>query len=344
MRQLNEIETNLLLACAADGAVRVWRSYLHAGQQRMATAFQAVPIHQPPMPCIRPAAYALAPSLAALYAAGGSHPDVVSRWDMVTEMSSHSIGVRTSSAAAGAPAAVERLSTASEDPHLLLAACSDRMLRLYDIRAPSAAPALTMQAGRSAPVGLVYEPAGQVARAVLACADGDIHALDLRAAGGGEEPASAFAYASASSSSAELRSFRALGTSRDTPPGGGAGGPGPTSQPRAERLTALAAHPHARLLATGSSWQEVRVYMHDGTPVSTVRPRTDGRVGATTALAWHPYNVYLGVGGRDSTAWVFPYEGQPNTAATSEASAASLASSRALSAMSSRSSYAGSVA
>ena len=31
-RQLNEAESNLLLACAADGGVRVWRNYLTKGE------------------------------------------------------------------------------------------------------------------------------------------------------------------------------------------------------------------------------------------------------------------------------------------------------------------------
>jgi hypothetical protein len=32
-RQLNEAESNLLLACAADGGVRVWRNYLTRGRR-----------------------------------------------------------------------------------------------------------------------------------------------------------------------------------------------------------------------------------------------------------------------------------------------------------------------
>ena len=88
LRQLNEAESNLLLACASDGAVRVWRSYLHSGNQRLATAWQAVPMRQPAAPVPWSACYALADATRHywLYAAGGSHPDVLQRWDLHSEM------------------------------------------------------------------------------------------------------------------------------------------------------------------------------------------------------------------------------------------------------------------
>lgn len=38
--QLNELHNGLLMACAADGSVRVWRNYTLRGQQRLATAWQ----------------------------------------------------------------------------------------------------------------------------------------------------------------------------------------------------------------------------------------------------------------------------------------------------------------
>ena len=38
--QLNELHNGLLMACAADGSVRVWRNYAVRGQQRLATAWQ----------------------------------------------------------------------------------------------------------------------------------------------------------------------------------------------------------------------------------------------------------------------------------------------------------------
>lgn len=92
MRQLNEAESNLLLTCAADGAVRIWRSYLNAGNQRMATAWQAVPITQDPLPHLRPSAYALTSAPYSLFAVGGSHPDVLHQWDLASEMCMYQVG------------------------------------------------------------------------------------------------------------------------------------------------------------------------------------------------------------------------------------------------------------
>jgi hypothetical protein len=67
----------LLAPGAADGCVRVWRAYLNHGLQRLATAWQAVPIRQPPALLRHGAAYALTEYPSLLYAAGGCHPDVL---------------------------------------------------------------------------------------------------------------------------------------------------------------------------------------------------------------------------------------------------------------------------
>lgn len=88
LRQLNEAESNLLLTCASDGAVRLWRSYLHSGNQRLAAAWQAVPMRQPASPVSNSATYALSDATRQywLYAAGGCHADVLQRWDLTSEM------------------------------------------------------------------------------------------------------------------------------------------------------------------------------------------------------------------------------------------------------------------
>lgn len=39
---LNELHSELLVSCTADGAVRVWRGYAARGQQSLATSWQAV--------------------------------------------------------------------------------------------------------------------------------------------------------------------------------------------------------------------------------------------------------------------------------------------------------------
>lgn len=56
------------------------------------------------------------------------------------------IPVRSSSGAAGAPVALERLSAGQSDPRLLLAGCSDGLMRLFDLRA-SLSPVAAMATG-----------------------------------------------------------------------------------------------------------------------------------------------------------------------------------------------------
>jgi regulator-associated protein of mTOR len=249
MRQLNESDSNLLLAASADGAVAVWRSYLKRGNQRLATAWQAVEIHQPPVPLARPAAFELAPSMSSLYAAGGSSPDVVQRWDLMTEMGCPAIHVRTSDEESSCPVAVERLSAGSVEQSLLLAGCSDGAMRLFDLRAPRSALHCLQAVGRgSSLVGMVLEPGGRHNTIVAASSDGDMRLLDMRMmAGGGGVEGSALP-------KAEVLCIKAL-TQKE-----------PSARPGS--LNVLAAHPHAPLIATGSSGQEVRVWTHSGELVS----------------------------------------------------------------------------
>ena len=46
LHQLNELQDGLLMAGAADGAVRVWRNYTVKGDHSLATAFQVGSQHQ----------------------------------------------------------------------------------------------------------------------------------------------------------------------------------------------------------------------------------------------------------------------------------------------------------
>lgn len=339
LRQLNEAESNLLLACASDGAVRVWRSYLHSGNQRLAAAWQAVPMRQPAAPVPWNACYALADAAAAywLYAAGGSHPDVLQRWDLASEMCAQQVGqgggaalflrdpvplsgprtahqprclrgqskllgplclfpplaprsrpapaqiaVRSSSSGSSCPVAIEHLSVSPNDPHLLLAGCSDQMLRRFDVRT-SAGPVLAVHAGRSPLASMVLEPCGRAGAALTGSSAGELRFLDLRGAssgaagldGGADAPGACL-----------LRSVQAHS----------AGG-----------MSVLAAHPNAPLLATATAAAAsvVKVWTDAGDLVGAIKSAAPQRMAPVTAMAWHPFNLYLGAGGRDSVASVF---------------------------------------
>jgi hypothetical protein len=84
----------MLLCGSADGAVRVWRNYTLREAQTMATALQAATIHLPPAPG-HSTAFEWSAARSVLFAAGGSHPEMVYCWDLHYEMCSNMVGRRT---------------------------------------------------------------------------------------------------------------------------------------------------------------------------------------------------------------------------------------------------------
>lgn len=188
------------------------------------------------------------------------------------------IAVRSSSSGSSCPVAIEHLSVSQNDPHLLLAGCSDQMLRLFDVRA-GATPALAVHAGRSPLAGMVLEPCGRAGAALTGSTTGELRFLDLRLAG-------AAADGSGDPTNCIVRSVQAHST----------GG-----------MSVLAAHPNAPLLATATaaSASVVKVWTDAGDVVGAIKSAAPQRMAPVTAMAWHPYNLYLGAGGRDSVASVF---------------------------------------
>ena len=91
LRQLNEHDGPMLLCGGLDGAVRIWRNYTLKDGHNMATALQAVTIHLPPAHG-HATAYEWSPSRSLLFAAGGSHPEMVYCWDLHYEMCSNMVG------------------------------------------------------------------------------------------------------------------------------------------------------------------------------------------------------------------------------------------------------------
>ena len=82
--QLNELHNGLLMTCAADGAVRIWRNYAERGQQRLASAWQAVLVPPAGAAGLRPAVYNWSPGYSALFVAGGRSAG--ESWQLVTWM------------------------------------------------------------------------------------------------------------------------------------------------------------------------------------------------------------------------------------------------------------------
>ena len=92
--------------------------------------------------------------------------------------------------------------------------------------------------------------------------------------------------------------------------GGGVGGAGPSAgvwkalpAHASGGLTALASHPRAPLLATGTAAGVVKLWTADGEAagpaVRASGPLLGARVGPVEALAFHPYRGLLASAGRD---------------------------------------------
>jgi hypothetical protein len=71
------------------------------------------------------------------------HPQV---WDLGSERLMQQVSVRSSPGPSGGPVALDRLSAGQSDPRLLLAGCSDGLLRLFDLRA-SLTPVASLATG-----------------------------------------------------------------------------------------------------------------------------------------------------------------------------------------------------
>lgn len=84
-------------------------------------------------------------------------------------------------------------------------------------------------------------------------------------------------------------------------------------------LTALASHPGAPLLATGSAAAVVKLWSAGGEPAGpAVRahgPLLGARVGPVETLAFHPYRGLLASAGRDPFVAVFSLSGNGGRAA-----------------------------
>ena len=155
------------------------------------------------------------------------------------------------------PPSVERIVLGQTDPNVMLASCNDAVIRVFDVR-NNRAPVLQLQPFRTPPVGIVYEPNGRPNLLVAASERGEMCFIDIRMASRASSPPP--------------------GTSSTSPQpesggGGGfaAGGQGVLRLVPAHSkggLSALAAHPHAPLIATGTVNQVVKVWNDQGEAVS----------------------------------------------------------------------------
>ncbi|EFN54506.1 hypothetical protein CHLNCDRAFT_135218 [Chlorella variabilis] len=304
--QLNELHNGLLMACAADGSVRVWRNYAVRGQQRLATAWQSVLVAAAGSPT-RPAVYHWSPGYSALFAAGGRSAERIYMWDLERENCIAQLnlpGGGGNGDAAAAPA-VEHIAASCCSP-LLYAADGTGMVRIFDLRSSELVG--SVQHIRSRLAGMVAEPGRTPHHLVLGYPGAQLAFLDCRM----------------------VRWAQAWGPGSDASSSGGAAAGG--TAPPARRLevgvwktveahskgqmTALAAHPSAPLLATATNNQVVKVWSSSGEQVGVVRAHSSflatHRIGPVTCLTFAPYELLLASGNADPVVAVYGLDTAPS--------------------------------
>ncbi|CAK0786809.1 hypothetical protein CVIRNUC_010023 [Coccomyxa viridis] len=298
MWQLNELQAGLLMVAAADGSVRVWRDYTYRGSQRLATAWQAVPLGASAATAEgshSPSAYEWSEQLSdgTLLAVGGGAPSTVHLWNLQQELCMEQIPIEDRGPAALPRTVVKRLAVSRHHP-LMVAATSAGSVLLYDLRAPRAAAA-QLKPHSSPMVGMAVEPGGLKDQLVTAAADGELKFIDFRVLGEGNTAGSGGGSAFA----------------MQPPAGSGSGTSGTlgvwktvNACSNSRNLSALAAHANAPLLATGTASQVVKLWSALGEQLGVIRATTSlldsRRPGPVNTLAFHPYQPSLASGGGDT--------------------------------------------
>ncbi|KAF5835275.1 hypothetical protein DUNSADRAFT_7637 [Dunaliella salina] len=264
LQQLNEADGPMLLTGCSDGTVRVWRNYT--------------------LP-------------------GGCHPDMVYCWDLQQEVCSSLIRTSTPGSL---PVSVDRIllgaysagsSASCMHPALLVAACSDATLRLYDVRTGNAGPAMMLQPFRQPPAGVAVEPAGKPSIIAAASERGELRMMDLRMVPNLPANVGAPGLEAVNLHQGSSAYDAALDCALKSVPAHSKGG-----------VSALVAHAHAPLMATGTKSQVVKVWTDECDVVGAIRPQSaflSHQAGPVTCMAWHPYQPLLAAGCSDSTATVY---------------------------------------
>jgi regulator-associated protein of mTOR len=147
----------------------------------------------------------------------------------------------------------------------------------------------------AAQVGMALEPGGLKDQLVTAAGDGEMKLIDLRMLGEREGAAFGGAQSAVAANMGVWKTVNASQTSRN--------------------LSALAAHPHAPLLATGTKTQVVKLWSVLGEQLGVIRATTSlldsRRPGPVTTLVFHPYSLSLASGGGDSIVNLYSIQAGP---------------------------------
>ena len=271
--RVNPLSNEVLMCCASDGAISVWRDYALKGRQRQVSAWQSVLASQG-MPFAE-ATYCYSSSHlgGALYAAGGRNTMkgvTINAWDLHREYCVSQLGDGEELTN------VTHLAAATANP-VLYAADSSGNVRIFDLRAQQQVHQL--QSAKDHPAGLVADPGGVEHQLIIGYQNGTLNFFDCRMLGGPSSPSVSL-----------LRSVE--GHSKGN-------------------VTALCAHEHAPLIASATASQVVKVWSLRGEQVGVVRPHSSilGQpIGPATCLSFAPYSLQLASGGGDSICAVYSLE------------------------------------
>ena len=241
----------------------------------------------------RPAVVVWQQQSGCLYAAGDVHPAPLLRvWDMTRELCLESLQMQSPGTCLTAEGA------------LLMAGAADGAVLSYDLRTPARLLSV-IQTHRHPVVGILLQPGNTSNLVVTGSVNGEMKFCDLRNA------AKPFFTAEVCPKPQSTAGGGALGG------GSNAGGGGSTTArpPQGHALTALVAHAHAGVIASGSSERAIKLWDLEGNNVAAIRYRYSvlgQRVGAVRSLAFHPNRLLLLSGTNDATATVYSGEGTGN--------------------------------
>jgi regulator-associated protein of mTOR len=185
-----------------------------------------------------------------------------------------------------------------------MAGAADGAVLSYDLRTPARLLSV-IQTHRHPVVGILLQPGNTSNLVVTGSVNGEMKFCDLRNA------AKPFFTAEVCPKPQSTAGGGALGG------GSNAGGGGSTTArpPQGHALTALVAHAHAGVIASGSSERAIKLWDLEGNNVAAIRYRYSvlgQRVGAVRSLAFHPNRLLLLSGTNDATATVYSGEGTGN--------------------------------
>lgn len=281
---INETDDALLLTGCTDGTVKIWRDYSAIKEEKLVTAWNALPWQQPApiteekttnmhLSFYKPSTHHRTQEsteaviiwqqlTGCLYATGNAPNPLLRVWDVSSEICRETLSLQSPGTCLTAEGA------------LLMAGTHDGEVLSYDLRAPARLLS-AMQTHTQPVVSILLQPGGVNNLLVTGCSDGQMKFCDLR-------------NASTPFLTAEVAK--------------------PMAQNRDPALTALDGHSYSSVIASGSSERAIKLWDLRGNNFATIQYTNSflgNRIGAVSALAFHPNLPYLAAGSNAGHATIY---------------------------------------